>query len=711
MQLPDAEEFAKEYDDDEELVAKFPDRPVTSLRDIQYVYGKLYTLATVGGGEYAPYLTPDQATDLLDEGDSLIVVRVDLSGDEPHLDTDEPVQVKNYKRDLIPKVAHSYCYNKGNGYDYSITERSGGNKEPHELAEYPEQRFTRWATDDAVHSVAKEHEDGWIIEMLSRLGEDEDAVSKMEDEVIRQVDGNTTALITVQIKTEDEGEYQYPGEIEVLNEAMKHRFLSRLASKGNEADNSRGEAIDMVSDESGTTVGTATTPLNYYLGKQLEKFPGFDIDEAWRTHPISGDSALNISNSTTFVNACTYSPFGVRKAEIYYLPYFLGVPKPDQLRELYRDLYAVVNGDEGMTPVERTYIAYNQNLESVPGDLRFYVTAVQKHQDSRYDVYGDTMHGSIHYPVKLADRHMRILDSWVFNDDAADDRVTAAFGVPRESDSENDWRLLRGDDLMPTIATGSYFYNTFPVPDEDENASADDARIQALVSVLSGDEIEISELLKEYADRLTDETGDSFPQYTVASQYAQLCALAEAGLLKSKSEKNEAIAKPTRYLEGYDSNMTEKAIADGGTKAAARERKLAQFLKQTPALDDDERRGAFLLGVLVGQVTGVQQSKDRGTTLIDQYPVKAITKSKFQRITEEVLDKDIVYSRERNKSSTIFKEVVDPLRNTLLQSIEKGGDITDWGIRTEDLRFYYALGVTYGMNSYVSGEETDNEEN
>ena len=90
MRLPEPDEFADRYDD-EELLAEFPDRPVTSLRDIQYVYGKLYTLATVGGGEYAPYLTPDQATDLLDEGDSLIVVRVDLSGDEPCLDPDEPV--------------------------------------------------------------------------------------------------------------------------------------------------------------------------------------------------------------------------------------------------------------------------------------------------------------------------------------------------------------------------------------------------------------------------------------------------------------------------------------------------------------------------------------------------------------------------------------------------------------------------------------------
>jgi len=51
------------------------------------------------------------------------------------------------------------------------------------------------------------------------------------------------------------------------------------------------------------------------------------------------------------------------------------------------------------------------------------------------------------------------------------------------------------------------------------------------------------------------------------------------------------------------------ARADGGNVAAARETKLEQFLEQTPALAEDqpERRGSFLLGALVGQVTGYQQ--------------------------------------------------------------------------------------------------------
>jgi CRISPR-associated protein Cas8b/Csh1 subtype I-B len=703
MQLPDAEEFTDMYDD-EKLLAEFPDHPITSLRDIQYVYGKLYTLATVGGGEYAPYLTPDQATDLLDEGDSLIVVRADLSDDEPRLDLDEPIQVKNYKRELIPKVAHSY-YDSARGFDHSVTHRSGRDKESEKLAEYAQNRLSRWAPDEVIHSAAEGHEDGWIIEKLAELGEDEEVLETIEREVTRQIDGTATSLLTVQVKLDDDGEYLYPGDVEVFNEAMKQRLLSKLVSKG-EAKDSRGVAVDMVSDQEGTTVGTSEDPLNYYLGKQMEKFPGFDPDEAWRTHPVSEDSALNVNNADPFVDACTYTTFG---ATVYYLPYLIGKPDAQGLRDLYALLRAIVDEDD-MTPVEAAYDKYKRGELEKMENVRFYVTAVMKHQQKRFDVYGETMDGRLYHPVDLARAHQNLLDTWAFDETKTDGRVSAAFGVPPETEDDEDdsWRLLRrrGEttDFVSVIASGWYFRSTFPSPDDDQDASADDARIHALVSVLSGDGIEVGELLKVYADRLTEESGDSFPRFTVASQYAQMCALAKANLLKSKKESREPITQPPEYENGYMTTPT--ALADGGTKAAARERKLAQFLEQTPALDDDERRGAFLLGALVGQVGGVQSAEGRGRTVVDQYPVKSMTKTKLKRTTEEVLDKNLVYSRERNQSSTMYAEVVDRLRDTLLQK-----DIEDWEIRTEDLRFYYALGVTYGMNSYVSDEETDNEEN
>jgi len=44
----------------------------------------------------------------------------------------------------------------------------------------------------------------------------------------------------------------------------------------------------------------------------------------------------------------------------------------------------------------------------------------------------------------------------------------------------------------------------------------------------------------------------------------------------------------------------------------------------------------------------------------------------------------------------MYAEIVDALRDALAQS-----DPDTWEIDTTDLRFYYALGVTYGLNSYA----------
>jgi len=120
-----------------------------------------------------------------------------------------------------------------------------------------------------------------------------------------------------------------------------------------------------------------------------------------------------------------------------------------------------------------------------------------------------------------------------------------------------------------------------------------------------------------------------------------------------------------------------------------------------------------LLGTLVGQVGTYQQGyHDRSTTVIDQYPIKSMTKTKIKRITQEVIDKDIIYSREMAKkgsniNSTMYKEVTNAIVETMAEN-----DPSGWEISTDDLRFYYALGLTYGMNDRSTNEDdatTDDE--
>jgi len=692
------EEFQEEYDD-EELAAELPDSPVSTLRSIQYLYGKLYTLGTLGGGRYAPYLTPDAAEDILDTEDSLIVIRVDLSGEEPSLADDErgPVWVTRYSEDLIEKVAHCK-YPAARGIDHSVTHQAGRNSDPEKLARYAKERSTKWPSDEVVQGIAEAHDDGWIIDGLATLGDDDDSLEQIEDSVITALGGeSTTALLTVQVKTELDGIFRWPGEIEGFMEAMRQRKLSKLVTK-NKADDSSGEATDLVTGQDTRTVGTAEDPQNYFLGKQLEKFPGLDIEEAWRTHPISEDAAVTVMNADPFVEACTYRTFG---AKVYYLPYFRGQPTPEHARELYTLLYQASTTDEDMTPVEKAYNYFEHNREH---HLRFYVSAVMPHQMSRYDVFGETLNGRLLYPRKLAEEHERLVTTSA----AFMSRTDRTAPMP----TNEAWDLLTGSDgRLHSVSTGWYFHQTFAERD-DTDADADDPRIEALVAVLSGDSIAVETLLEEYVDRIDadegDDTVEQFPSFRVASQFAQLCALADddLDLLSTTDPGKEPIIREPNYEE-HTMMTAEELLADGGDTTAE---KLDTFVENTPALAhdpdapiNDQRRGAFLLGVLIGEVGAYQNySEDRSTTLIDQYPVKSITSARIKKITQEAIGTTITYTRNEGRTITLFEHVVDQLRETILQP-----DPDEWEIETDDLRFYYALGVTYGMNDHPDWDQLE----
>lgn len=705
-------EFQEEYPANE-LESKLPDSPIGSLRDLQYLYGKLYTLATTGGGEYAPYLTPDAASDLVDTDDSLIVVRVNVSGDEPRLADDDtgPVQVRRYTKDMIQQIGHCK-YPAARGIDHSVTHQAGKNSDPEKLARYAKERLIKWAVDDVVTEAADEHPNGWIIEQLAELGADETALETIEETIIRKLGGESaTSLLTVQVKVDPDDEYQWPGDLDVFNEAMRQRKLSKLVTK-NKADDSSGDATDLVTGLPARTVGTSEDPQNYFLGKQLEKFPGLDIENAWRSHPISEDAAITVMNAEAFVEACTYRTFG---AKVYYLPYVFGRLTSETVYELYGLLYRAVESDGDTTPIEDAYERHSER-EIDDRTFRFYISAVMPHQMSRYDVFGETLNGRLHYPKELAATH----NQFVRNVSAFNTNTEWTAPLP----TNEKWDLLSGsDDQLHAVATGWYFYQTFAERDDDE-ADADDPRITALVSVLSGEAIGVDVLLEEYVDRIIDDQTDEddhegFPAFLVASQFAQLCALADNGLdlLKSSGPSKEPITLEPSYATHTMPSLDEIPIADGGHPAAP---KLESFINDTPALSPDhdrkagsvtsQRRGAFLLGALVGDIGSYQEySEDRSTTLVDQFPVKSITRSRIKKVTQETVAKTLTYTRKEKKQQGVYpgtkaEHIVERLRKTILDP-----DPDDWEIETDDLRFYYALGVTYGMNDHPDWSQMDSD--
>jgi CRISPR-associated protein Cas8b/Csh1 subtype I-B len=686
--MKDVGEFRKN-NPPQRLANRLPNRPVSNLRDIQYLYGLMYQLATPGGGEHGAFLSPDAASDLLGEEESVVAVNADLRGDEPELG-DPPIHATKYVEELVPALAHSK-YPAARGIDHSITHQSGQNSSPNKLAGYAVDRLTDWPSKKPVSEVADTHEDGWIIEALAELGADDQVRERIRSAVEQRLGGPRTALVTVRVQTDDRG-YRWPGELEVFQDAMRARKVEKLASKG-PAEDATGSAVDLLTGEDATTVGTSEDPLRFYLSKQKEKFPGLDAERAWQAHPVSEEGAVTIENAGPLLDPCTYTTFG---ATVYYLPYIHGQPTPQDVYDLYGIVSAMAGdaGEEHATPIERAYREIGETIDRADLDLRFYVAAVAKQQMSRWDVFGETLNGSIVHPVDLAQAHRDVLESTLFSQQAP---LQQGRSPPLRT--VEDWALLDVENenaALGLVATGRYFYETFPDVGEDGDAAADDPRIQALVSVLGGEPLVVADLIASYAERLVAEEGDSFPSYTVNSQYAQLQALAGADLLRAETARGEPLTEP--FQSPNDPTMSQSANT---SSAKQRDEKLEAFLERSPALaDDPERRSSFLLGALVGHVSSYQQGSNVSLTVVDQHPVGGLTKTNVKRRTQEMLGKNIVYSREEGYGSTMYAEVVDRLRESILET-----DPSEWKLPLEDLRFYYALGVSYGMNDYRTQQE------
>jgi CRISPR-associated protein Cas8b/Csh1 subtype I-B len=79
--------------------------------------------------------------------------------------------------------------------------------------------------------------------------------------------------------------------------------------------------------------------------------------------------------------------------------------------------------------------------------------------------------------------------------------------------------------------------------------------------------------------------------------------------------------------------------------------------------------------------------------------VKSISTNRIKKVAQDAIEKTLTYTREEKKRGghqypgTKFDYIVDRLRETILNP-----DPDEWDLDTNDLRFYYALGVTYGMN-------------
>lgn len=703
--------------DSETLSEYNPGSPITSLRRVQTLYGSLAEAAGDKGGDprYAIYYTPGELDEFVaQDGDAdryLARVDVDLTDEGPNAD-DVSVTVERLTSGLVPKLGFAR-YPWGRGIDHSITRRGAkGGSDSETAATYCVDCLERWTNADgrepAVGEVAETHPDGWVLKSLQALGTDDTVKEKIENALEKQLSGSPRITATVRLKLDpttlseapagdaSEPAWFYPGQIDILNTGMKARKDEKLARKNlDDSDpSSRGEGTCMVTNKATEVFGTAEDPLALFTVQHAEKFTELKRKNAWQAHAVSSNTALLIQSGASLIEACRTTRNGLG---IYTLPYFREVTEQKRAELLYRALTRLQDRDAGDT--NQHPMAFIENVVEEQGDqsdladLRFYVISL-RNDSGDINVFHEVPDVTLYWPREVAKKYLEVLRSATFSS-------ISGFGT-----TEN-WSLLSSDlnqdYLVNAVVSGSFAWNTVPNTDSDDGAAVNDDVEWYTYQLLTGSSVPVERLLEMFLTRLTRERErDSENRLSLnhlKAQLAQLEALARADLLSSEEKRHAALTIPPTNMHTDDMDVSHLADADGAiSRPEARRYRLQQFIESREALaKHPQRRGAFLVGVLVGQLSHHQQyNRDMNQTLRDQHQAENMTAGKMKRIYRELIDKAGIYASEVDwGSEMLFEETVDELTETVSEAVPDN----NWSLSRQDLQFFYALGVGYGTRA------------
>ena len=714
--------------DTDKLSTLLPSKSVHSLRQIQATYGALAEAASggstpAGQEEYSLYFTPSELEPFIisddDEERFLVSVQVDFTGDDPSF---KGIEVTPLSQEVAPRLGLSR-YPWGRGIDHSITrcgsKTSGSSAST--VITYCIDCLTRWTNGDggepAVGKVADEHSDGWLIHALADLGANEETKARIEQKINAKITGEPRVVATVKLKIDpthledppvgNEPDWFYPGEVPVFNEGMRARKTWKQVAKQIPGDaTSEGDAACMVTGEDGHVVGTAEDPFALFTLQHTEKFDELKREQSWREHPVSDDAALLLDASTGLLDACRETRNGLG---VYTLPYFTTMSN-ERAELLYRTLSELQDTDlekeHKVVWLQRNIEEYADEIgdQSLVDALRFYVVAIRDDQGDIF-VFNEKPDVTIYQPREISNAHVNVLSGQSFSE--------IGFSRP------DDWRHIHPQttrkNVVSNILGGLYAQDTVSFTEGSDGAMANEPSEWLSFAMLAGEQINREWLLDQYVTRLAqqrerdDESRLSWKH--VLTQFAQLNALAGTGLLTNSdgrengrrttdmdnSQTTDDALNPLAGLPGIEELATE----DVPSLAEVREYRLREFLAERPELDGDDeeseqRRGAFLIGALLGQLS-THQRKDRkmNRTFANRYQAEDITLGQLQQVMTELLSKDSIYEAEHKYSQdgSCFPETSGRLSDLA------GTPPTEWSLSLPDVRFHFALGVTYGLQS------------
>ena len=694
---------------DEDIAAALPDRPPASLFDIAYLYATLDTLArtaTVEGIDrsYVPYMTPGAKTEVFAQSDAdgdhagnpnVLAARIVIEDGEARLDDDQPVVPELMTADDVYRLGYSTLANKTSHTTvYSATFHKAGN--PLKVTDALVDQLVKWTDKDGVKEARNEEEFADVLGPLADLGDDEEATEALReaarslfgldkgsiegdqpsDEEVSEADdgiiGDAGMFVTLSIKREGDDEFRYPGELAAMNEAMARNRSAKLkegksATKDMDA---YGEGVCLVLDEETTVYGGSGTPMSTSAGKQWGVFDDMDPGSAHRTRPLSRDAANALSGVQGLLDQFR-TKLGLAQ-HLYLLPY------PDSLdvgavRDLYVVMDAVRNSD-GLTEVGLVpHVTENEGLSLYAYLLTAEQSSVRLPQFEAPRIVKTRAR-------ELSEAHTKEANDWTFADENGPFASYRRFWEADEN--KPGWVYSTSAPVvLSVLAQQQYFAPTVPRPDLEMGSGAESMtyfpHLEFSFKLFEGDAIGTRELFDQFTQKCIDyqwtafeEGWDATPRIA-ATQYLQACAVAAVGGLDGYAPRDH----------DYDHDMTD------------RDARLNSFIESHPALNDDnERQSAFLLGGLVGRLSAFQRRNGTANTLMRRHPVASLTERSFADVAADVMDLNNVYSETESDGKGIMNR---RYTERLMDAGQKTAP-DDWSIDRSDLRYHYALGLTYG---------------
>lgn len=285
---------------DEEIEAVLLDRPIASLTDVAYTYGRLDALHVMQrardtefdvpdpippwvepdiSNDYLLAMTPDEQSHLFDQGDTLIALNVVLSPDPntlPRIHTD-PTNVRRI--DWAGMLRHGYVYREKRGmvYDHSLAIHVN-RKKADKIDRYVTSRFTKWPADALDDEGLIARSDSWIIDELAAIGDDgnegvlEDAIDAVKN-AITDLDGSrwegilSPTLWFDDVDGTDEHELAGPfppGLVPICNEVAIVNLRDQYSSFSS-ASKAITEGTDAVTGERTTVLGTTLNAHSHII--------------------------------------------------------------------------------------------------------------------------------------------------------------------------------------------------------------------------------------------------------------------------------------------------------------------------------------------------------------------------------------------------------------------------------------------------------------